>query len=266
MERNSRVWPDWFLCAIWSSLVVFVVLIAAAGASAEVNASIDLKGVYEDNITAASSAADIDKRGDFYSVLSASLGGYYGISANTYLVLKGDAGGYLYSKYTDLNAAVIGINGGIYRDVTDRVAIQLTLKGKRKEFKDSRRSSVSYGGSIEVKEQVSPRFWLKQGYEFEKNDADNALFTYRGHFLGAWAGYMVFPKTTVTGGYSYLSLKYDEPSNFTGEFHTVSVGISREVMKKAHLYGNYYRQFINSSASEKGRANNIFSVGVGYSF
>lgn len=264
MERSIRVFRDWSLFCIFASLAVFVWLIAASRASGEVNASIDLKGVYEDNITG--SAADVGKGGDFYSVINASLGGDYGIGAKTYLFFKGDAGGYLYSKYTALNAIVVGINGGVYKDFTDRLAVQLTLKGKKKEFKDSRRSSVSYGGSIEAKEQISPRFWLKQGYEFEKNDADNALFTYRGHFLGAWAGYMVFPKTTLTGGYSYLSLKYEEPSDFRNEFHTVSVGISREVMKKINLYGNYYRQFISSSASEKSRANNIFSVGIGYTF
>jgi len=264
MEKNIRVFRGWSLFCIFASLAVFVWLIAASRASGEVNASIDLKGAYEDNITG--SAADVGKGGDFYSVLNASLGGYYGIGANTYLFLKGDAGGYLYSKYTDLNAIVVGINGGVYKDFTARVAAQLMLKGKRKEFKDSRRDSVAYGGSIEVKEQISPRFWLKQAYEFEENDADNALFTYRGHSLGAWAGYMVFPKTTLTGGYSFLSLEYDEPSNFRNEFHTVSVGISREVIKKVSLYGNYYRQFINSSASEKGRANNIFFIGLLYSY
>lgn len=266
MERNIRAFGDWSLLCIFFSFALLTWLVAASGASAEVNASIDLKGVYEDNITSTSSAADIDKRGDFYSVLSASLGGYYGIGSNTYLLLKGDADGYLYGKYTDLNALVVGIDVGVYKDITDRLALQLTLKGKKKEFKDSRRSSFSYGGSIEMKGQISPRFWLKQGYEFEKNDADDALFTYGGHFVGAWAGYMVFPKTTLTGGYSYLSLKYDEPSGFRNEFHTVSIGASREVAKKVSLYGNYYRQFINSSASEKGRTNNIFSVGVSYSF
>ncbi len=262
MKRKKRVIKDWSLICIFFSFMVFTRFVDVSSASAEVNAAIDLKGVYEDNITG--SAADVVKGGDFYSLLNAAVGGYYGIGSDTYLLLKGEAGGYLYSKYTDLNAVVVGINGGVYKDLTDRLAVQLTLKGKKKEFKDSRRSSLSFGGSIEVKEQISPRFWLKQGYEFEKNDADNALFTYRGHFLGAWAGYTVFPKTSLTGGYSYLSLKYDEPSNFRDEFHTVSIGISREILKKVHLYGNYYRQFINSSASEKGRANNIFSVGVSY--
>jgi len=264
MENNIRVFRNWSLFVICGSLLALLWLFAASGASGEVNASVDLKGTYEDNIIG--SAADIGKDGDYYSALTASLGGYHGIGANTYLFLKGDAGGYLYSKYTDLNATVVGINGGVYKDFTDRVAAQLTLKGKKKEFKDSRRSSVAYGGSLEVKEQVSPEFWLKQGYEFEKNDADDALFTYRGHFFGAWAGYMVFPKTTLTGGYSYLSLKYEEPSNFRDEFHTVSFGVSMELLKKVHLYGNYSRQFINSSVSEKGRTNNIYTLGLLYGF
>lgn len=264
MKKYNRFFRNRSLFVICFSLAALLWLIAASGASGEVYSIVELKGVYEDNITG--SAVDIGKGGDYYSALTASLGRYHGIGSNTYLFLKASADGYIYSKYTDLNSIVVGINGGIYKDFTDRVAAQITLKGKKNEFKDSRRSGVAYGASVEIKEQVSPRFWLKQEYEFEKNDADEALFTYRGHFLGVWAGYIVFPKTSLTGGYSFLSINYREPSNFKDEIHTVSFDISRDFLKKMIIHGNYSRQFINSSASDKGPTNNIFSIGVSYGF
>ena len=222
------------------------------------------KGIYEDNING--SPVDADKKGDFYTVLSAGIGGYTEVTDNTYLFLRGDAANYLYSKYDDLNATIAGISAGVYKELGDILSAQIALKGKIKEFKGEPRDSNAYGGTFELKQKITPKFWIKEGYEYERNDADSALFSYKGHSVGIWSGYLINPQTMVNLGYSYLTRKYDDVSGFKTKFHTVSVGMVREIIKKVYASIGYDRQFNDSNVSNTDYKNNIYTLGVTYSF
>jgi hypothetical protein len=225
---------------------------------------IALKGVYEDNITA--SSADIGRKGDFYTILSASGGGYTEVGSDTNVFLRGDAAGYLYRKNSDLNAVIVGARTGIYRKFSDVVSAEVALKGARKEYKEIGRSSTALGGSFEVRQQLTSRFWIKEGYEYENNNAGSNIFSYQGHLLGLWTGYLVAPKTMITLGYSYLFRKYEEPADFRNRFHTISVGITRGLAEKVYAYGGYYRQYNGSNIPGTGNTNNIYTLGMTYSF
>jgi len=225
---------------------------------------IDLKGVYEDNITA--SAADIGRKGDFYTILSASGGGYTEIGRNTYLFVRGDAAGYLYKKYSDLNSVIVGARTGIYRKFSDVVSAEVALRAARKEYKETGRSSTAVGGNFEVRQQLTSRFWIKEGYEYENNNAGSDIFSYQGHLIGVWTGYVVAPGTMINLGYSYLFRKYEEPADFRNKFHTISAGITREVAEKVYAYGGYYRQYNGSNIPGTSHTNNIYTVGISYIF
>ncbi len=223
-----------------------------------------VKGIYEDNING--SPSDADKKGDFYTVLSASVGGYTKATDTTYLFLRGDAANYLYSKYDDLNATIAGISAGVYKELGDVLSAQIALKGKIKDFKGGPRDSNAYGGTFELKQQITRKFWIKEGYEYEKNDADSNLFSYKGHSVGIWSGYMINPQTMLNLGYSYLTRKYEDASNFRTKSHTVSVGAAREIIKKVYVNIGYDRQFNDSNVPDTDYKNNIYTIGVTYSF
>lgn len=252
------------------NLVMCLFVVALSGlvftskASGELILDVGVKGIYEDNING--SPVDADKKGDFYTTISAGVGGYTKVADDTYLFLRGDAASYLYSKYDDLNATIAGISAGVYKELGDILSAQIALKGKIKEFKGEPRDSNAYGGTFELKQQVTRKFWIKEGYEYERNDADSALFSYKGHSVGIWSGYLITPQTMFNLGYSYLTRKYEDSSGFKTKSHTVSVGVVRELIKKVYVNIGYDRQFNDSNVSNTDYKNNIYTIGVTYSF
>ncbi|MCL5236373.1 MAG: hypothetical protein M1353_00805 [Nitrospirae bacterium] len=251
-----------------SVMCLFIVLVSglvvASKASGGVILDAGIRETYEDNLNG--SPADADKKGDFYTTVSASAGGYTEVVDGTYLFLRGDAATYLYSKYNDLNATLGGISAGVYKELGDVFSAQLALKGKLKNFKGTLRDSSAYGGTFELKQQISPDFWIKEGYEYEKNDADSRLFSYNGHSVGVWSGYLITPKTMFNLGYSYLTRKYEDAFGFRTKSHTISAGIVRELVKKVYVNLGYDRQFNDSNVANTDYKNNIYTLGVTYSF
>ncbi len=239
-------------------------LLFASAASAGLLLDAGLNGVYEDNIVG--SAADVEKKGDFYTVLSASLGGNRRIGEGTFFFLRAGAEGYLYKRYTDLNAAIVGLNGGVYKEFNSVLSGTGSLNIKRENFKDSQRSSNAYGGLLNLKQQVHPDLWIKEGYEFTKNKADSSTFSYEAHLLWMGLGYFIIPKTTAVVGYSYLRRTYEEPAGYRNIFHSLSLGLTREIAEKVSVYGNYDRQYISSNHHAATHINNVFSLGLSYSY
>lgn len=171
-----------------SSLVVCLSVIFLSGfvftskASGGLILDFGVKGTYEDNING--SPADADKKGDFYTTLSASAGGYTEAAQGTFLFLRGDVATYLYNKYDDLNVSIFGISAGVYKELGDVLSAQISLKGRIKEFKGEPRDSNAFGGTFELKQQITSKFWIKEGYEYENNDADSNIFSYKAHSVG----------------------------------------------------------------------------------
>jgi len=244
------------------SLVSFLVFASAASAGLLLDAG--LKGVYEDNIVG--SAADVGKKGDFYTVLSASLGGNERIGEGTFLFLRANAEGYLYKRYTDLNVAIVGMSGGVYKEFNSVLSATGSVNIKRENFEDSQRNSNAYAGLLNLRQQVHPDLWIKEGYEFTKNKADSSTFSFEEHLLWVGTGYSILPKTTATLGYSYLRRTYEEPAGYRNIFHTLSLGLTREIARKVSVNGTYDRQYISSNHHAATNINNVYSLGLSYSY
>lgn len=239
-------------------------LVFVPRASGELIFDVGVKETYEDNISG--SPSDANKKGDFYTTVSAAVGGYTEVADGTYLFLRGDAANYLYSKYDDLNATIAGISAGMYKELGDVLSAQIALKGKLKEFKGEPRDSNAFGGTFELKQKITSKFWIKEGYEYEKNNADSKLFSYDAHSIGVWSGYLITPKTMLNLGYSYLTRKYEDTGGFKTKSHTISAGVAHEIVKKVYVNVGYDRQFNDSNVSNTDYNNNIYTLGVTYSF
>lgn len=250
--------------AIFLAVLLVTSLCLVHDAMAGLLLDLEVKGVYEDNITG--SAADIDKQGDFYTITSASAGVYRGAGGGTFLFLRGEAAGYLYREYNDLNAVIVGFSAGAYREFSGSVSGEATLRIKRKQYSETGRSSNSLSGVLGFRQQVLPNLWIKEGYEFEKNIAGSDIFSYEGHLLGLWSGYSISPKTMATISYSYLVRTYEDPPGFRNTFNTFSFGITREVLKKIYVSAGYYRQYNSSNTHETSHADNIYTLGILYSY
>ena len=262
MTKHTIRWHQNISIGIMVSMVSSLLFVSVASGGLLMDSG--LKGVYESNITG--SASDIGKNGDYYTVLSASLGGYKGIGGDTFVFLRANGEGYLYKRYSDLDAAIIGMSGGVYKEFNNILSATGTLSIKRENFKDSERNSTAYGGAINLKQQVYPRLWIKEGYEFEKNKAEFDIFSYDAHLFGIWTGYSILLKTTATLGYSYLHRTYEEPAGYRNIFHTFSLGLTREIARKVAITGSYDRQYISSNLPAANHIDNIFALGLSYSY
>jgi hypothetical protein len=212
--------------------------------------------------TGSSSTSNSDTAINLY----ADLGAFRTIADDTFLFLTGSVEHTSYSSFTLLNSTLGGLSAGLNKGLGGMVTAKVAINGMLKRFGDSQRDSTAYGASFALKETWSPSFWLKEGYAYEKDSADSPLFSYRGNAVNIWAGYVLLPKTTVLLGYTYLVRAYDEPSGFKVTANTVSAGLEYAFMEKWFFDALYDHQASDSNVPGTNTADNLFSLGVRYSY
>ncbi len=198
--------------------------------------------------------------------LFADLGASTEIDSGTALFLAGSAEHTSYSTFTDLNSTIGGLSAGVITKPGDILLVRVAVNGRIKRYQDSDLDSSAYGATVSLKERFTPAFWLREVYEYEKNNADSAIFTYQGNSVGIQAGFLVAPEVTLLLAYNYLVREFDEPQGFRLTANTVSAGMEYELAKKWFLDAQLAHQ--ESEANEPGTAatDNILSVGVRYSY
>lgn len=208
----------------------------------------------------------VQSKGDFSINLFADLGVSTEVASGTSAFLMGSAQHTSYSDFTDFDSTIGGLSAGVNEKLGDIVSAKVALSASLKRYKDSERNSSAYGPAVSLKEQFLPSFWLKESYYYEKNDADSALFSYKGNSVGIWSGYLVLPKTTLLLGYDYLVRDYDLPSGFKVTANTISLGLEHELAKNWFFDAQYAHQGSDSNVAGTSSTDNIFSVGLGYSY
>ena len=261
------------LCAAISAC-----LVVTPEAQAEMFYDVGIKTIYEDNViglltdkrggmgNTSPKNTGSQQRGDLSANLFADIGGSKDISGDASLFLVGSAEHTSYSTFTEFDSTIGGLGAGASAKLSDQVTARIAVSGKIKRFEDSRRNSASYGGNFALKEQIRPRFYLKEIYEYEKNNADSPQFSYVGNSIGIWAGFLVAPQTKLSLGYSYLKRDYDDPSGFFATSHTVSAALEYELAKR--WYFDTGLDLVTNHASEPSTTaeDNILSVGIRYSY
>lgn len=198
--------------------------------------------------------------GDFYTVLTASIGHYSDIN-DFRIFLTGDGEAYLFNKYDNLNFSIVGISTGIYRGFSNIFSGQLALKGMLKDYKDQTDSNA-YAASLIFKEQITPLLWIKEGYEYEKNNSNSPSLNYDKHLFSLWAGYVITEQTTINLGYNYLIRIFDNSTKV--RFHTISTALVFDLTKNISTNIGYDYQIVDSDASDF--RNNIYTFGVTYHY
>jgi predicted porin len=285
--------------AIILCVAIFLYFVFVPAVQAEIYYNLEVKGIYEDNVvgllsdkrggyagmagtagpgmmstavgmgpgmgpayTGSSSSSNSDTSINFF----ADLGGFRMIAPDTSLFLTGSAEHTSYSSFTQFNSTIGGLSTGINRGFGDVLTARFAINGMIKRYGDSQRDSSAYGATFSLKERLDPVFWLKENYVYEKNDADSPLFTYNGNAVNIWAGYLVTPQATVLAGYNYLVRDYDQPSGFKVTAHTISLGLSYELVKKWFLNAQYDHQASDSNVPGTNTTDNMFSIGLRYGY
>ncbi len=284
---------------ITGCFILFLYLIIVPAAQAEIFYDAAIKGTYEDNVVgllsdkrggaagvpAATGPAmmgavmvpggmggntpqdtGVQSKGDFSINLFADLGVLTEVASGTSAFLMGSAQHTSYSSFTEFDSTIGGLSAGVNKKLGDVVSARLAISGSIKRYRDSVRDSSAYGPAVFFKEQFTPSFWLKESYYYEKNNADSALFSYKGNSAGIWSGYLVLPKTTLLLGYDYLVRDYDQPSGFKVTANTISLGLEHKLTKNWIFDAQYAHQGSDSNVAGTSTTDNIFSLGLGYSY
>ncbi len=282
-----------FTAAFFLLLMLIINFVFSAAASGEVTLDASLKEVYEDNVNpslsgpgspmgggtgrtmtmpmgirmggpppAKGSTSGTDT-GDLYTVLSAAIGSRAEVGVETEMFIKAEATRYQYGKFTELNATSIGLSAGAFRQFSDLLAAQLGLSARTSDYRENARNSKTYGGTLALKQQLTQEFLLREGLGYEKNDADAAVFSYKGPIFSLGAGYLVAPKTLVNAGYGYLIRKFDDGSRT--KLHSLTLGIDREIAKWMHIFASYEHQSYEA-ALPGSDTDNIVTLGISFSY
>jgi hypothetical protein len=196
----------------------------------------------------------------------ADIGGSTKINPDTSLFLIGGAQHTSYSSFTQFDFTVGGLSAGIYKEFGDVFSGKVAINGAIKGYQDSQRNSSAYGATLTLKERLTPIFWLKEIYDYEQNNADSALFTYTGNSGSIWAGLSALPTTTFLLGYNYLVRDYNEPSGFKVTANILSAGLEQKIATKWYLDAQYSHQASDSNVPGTNTTDNIYSIGLRYSY
>ncbi len=123
------------------------------------------------------SGSGATKSSDFSATVSAEAGGYQDVGSDVSLFAKAFAEHTSYDTFTDLDATIGGVTAGISASLSDAVLARVAVLGKIKRLGDSQRDSTSGGGNLNLKEKLTPEFWLREFGAYEKNNADNDVFS-----------------------------------------------------------------------------------------
>lgn len=198
--------------------------------------------------------------------LFADLGGSTEIASRTSLFIAGSAEHTSYDTFTDLNSNIGGLSTGINMGLGDMLLAKFAINGRLKRYEGPGRDSSAYGATLSFKERFTSAFWLKEVYDYEKNSADSAIFSYKGNSVSVWAGFLPAPQVTLLLGYNYLARDFDEPAGFTVTANTVSIGLVYELAKRWFLDAQYDHQRSDSNVPGTAATDNIVSVGLRYSY
>lgn len=213
-----------------------------------------------------SSSGSSQSPGDFSATLSAEAGGYGDVGMGSVIFAKGFALHTSYDTYTDLDATIAGVSTGVITNFSSTVSARAAILAKIKRFGDSARDSNAYGGNLGLKEKLTPSLWIREFGEFEKNSADQSVFSYTGSTIGIGAGYAFTRQTFATIGYSYLVQKFDDPSVGEMRTHTAFLGAEWALNRNWAVGGEYDLQFIKDNATGTNATNNIFSLALRYAY
>jgi hypothetical protein len=273
--------------AILLGIVVALFFIAAPKASAQLFYDAEIKTVFEDNVagqlsesrgntnagsmgagrSGRNSGSQLSSRGDVAIDLLADIGGSKKISEKTALFLMGSMENMSYSYYTEFDSLMGGLSGGTSTNLSNTVILRgAAFTRLKKYYNDSERSGSSYGGNLSLKEQLNAKFFLRESYEFEDYRADSPVFTYVGNSIGILGGFRATKDITIYLGYNFLLQKFDEPAGSTVETNTISLALEKKLKKNWFFDAGLNSVVSYASDPSTSATDNIFSVGLRYSY
>lgn len=209
-----------------------------------------------------------NQRSDNYLTLSASAVYFTPLDAaqTTYFIGQIGALSSVYNRFNNLDSSMLVASAGLYQQLSATWSGQVTGRGFTRETRQSERDSNGYGGTLEIKNQLSQTVWVKGVADYEDNQANLGSFSYTGETYGVNLGYLPLKDTFINLGYSHATRDYKSASPFVSKSQTLFAEVTQRMAKNWYLNGGYAYGRNDSNVAGTAYTNHIVSVGLNFSY
>lgn len=200
--------------------------------------------------------------GDAYTMLSASGGVTSVVGVETDLSVKAEASRTRYARFSELDATTAGLRLGLFKQFSDLHSAELSAYGRVNWYREPALDGSTYAALLDVRQQVSSRFWVGEGFSYEKNNAKSALFAYAGRTAGIRTGYAFTGGFSAVLAYTCLFRKFE--SSVQVVLHSGSLSGRLDVTRQFKIEASFEHQRYETEPSGEHAENNLATLGLGF--
>ena len=206
--------------------------------------------------------------GDNYLSLNTSAVYFTPLDAAQTRYFIGQAGAFssAYNKFGNLNSAMLVASAGLWQQLSPTWSGQVTGRGFTRTTRQSDRDSSGFGGTLEIKNQLSPTVWVKGVVDYEDSKANLGTYSYTGKTYGVNLGYLPLKDTFVNLGYSHAARDFKSATPFVSKSQTLFAEVTQRMAKNWYLNGGYAYGRNDSNVAGTAYTNHTVSLGLNFSY
>jgi hypothetical protein len=252
------------------AVVMAGALAALAGpARAEVTFNAGAKLSYDNNVNGSpDTPTKANQKSDNYLSLNASAVYFTPLDSAQTSYFIGQIGAFssAYNKFDNLDSSMLVASAGIYQQLSPTWSGQVTGRSFTRDTKQTERDSNGFGGTLEIKNQLSQTVWVKGIADYEDSKANFGTFSYTGETYGVNLGYLPLKDTFVVLGYSHATRDFKTTVPFRTTAQTLFADVTQRLAKNWYLNGGYAYLKNDSNIAGTAYTNHIVSVGLNFSY
>ena len=183
-----------------------------------------------------------------------------------YFIGQVGASSYVYNKFGNLNSSMLVASAGLWQQLSPTWSAQVTGRGFTRTTRQSDRNSSGLGGTLEIKNQLSPTLWVKGVADYEDSKANLGTFSYTGKTYGVNLGYQPRKETLVNLGYSQAARDFKSITPFRATTQTLFADVSQQLSKNWYLNVGYAFGRNDSNVAGTAYTNHTLSAGLSFSY
>ena len=252
------------------AMVMAGALAALAGsAQAEVTFNAGARLSHDNNVNGSpDTPTKANQRGDSYLTLNTSAVYFTPLDTEKtrYFIGQIGASSSAYNKFDNLDSSMLVASAGLWKQLSPTWSGQVTGRGFTRDTQQAERDSDGFGGTLEIKKQLSEAVWVKGVADYEDNAANLGKYSYTGKTYGVNLGYLPLKDTFVTLGYSQGKRDFKSVAPFVSKSQTLFAEVSQRMTKNWYLNGGYAYGDNDSNYAGTAYTNHVLSVGLSYSY
>lgn len=241
----------------------------AGTAQAEVNLNAGVRLSQDDNVNGTPDAPpSVNKRSATYTSLNGSAVYFTPLNVEKTRYFIGQVGAMTtsYNAYSNLNSSALILSAGLYQKLSETWSGQIMGRGFSRYTQQTTRDSTGYGGTFELKKQMTKTVWVKGVLDYEDSAANLSTYSNTGKTWGLNLGYLPLEDTFINLGYSHSGHDFKTATPFSSTSKTLFIEASQRLAKNWYLNGGYASMNNDSNIAGTAYTNHVLSVGVSCSY